>query len=103
MNRGRFLAEHLSASCAAYPDWGSRRRFRFRDMELTIAITQVKFGAPGVDLDAIKLSASSGGTIVKSYRLTVRARQVRASTRQAERSPYPEPPWFYTADCPAAT
>jgi hypothetical protein len=87
-NRGRFLTEHLRPGCAAYPDWGNRRTFRLRGMDITIAITDVKFG-----------KSPSGKEMVKADTVEIDVKpDPTATTPLTEKPSLPEPAWFYHPD-----
>ena len=84
-DRGRFLSAHLRKGCAVYPDWGQRRIFRLRGMEITIAISNVTFQ-----------ESSSGEDKVQSYSVDVTVKSdPTASTSLAQKPITPEPPWFF--------
>jgi hypothetical protein len=84
-DRGRFLASHLRKGCAAYPEWGQKRSFRLRGMDITISISDVVFAPP-----------PSGDEKVKSYSVDVIVTSdPTGDTPLTQRPKTPEPPWFY--------
>lgn len=84
-NRGRFLAAHLRKGCANYPDWGQRRDFRLRGMDIAIALLDITFGASPTDANK-----------VRSYSVEVTVRSDPTSTTPLAKAPTtPEPSWFY--------
>jgi hypothetical protein len=44
-SRGEFYFYELQGSCAAYPEWGHKRSFRFRGMRLKLELTNIRFSA----------------------------------------------------------
>lgn len=42
MSRGRFFANQLTPRCASYPEYGSLRHFFFRDMAVTLKLSDVE-------------------------------------------------------------
>lgn len=42
-NRGRFLVKQLLPGCAKYPNWGSKRTFHLRGMELVLSVDDELF------------------------------------------------------------
>jgi hypothetical protein len=65
MNRGRMLAWQLySAECADVPDYGRTRRFRLRQMRLTIQFENLRWNArrrpldPGLDDFTVRVRAA---------------------------------------------
>jgi hypothetical protein len=92
-NRGRFLAIHLAPGCSGYPEWGSIRHFKLRDMELTLSISDVVLVPNPKNADA---------PLAKSYKFEVIAKpDTGIPSSIAERVNPPEPPWFYSTACRA--
>lgn len=90
-NRGRFLAIHLLPGCSEYPEWGAIRHFKLRNMELTLAFSNIIFKPNPNDHEA---------PLAKSYKFQVMAKPVlNSSSEIAERTKSPEPPWFYSTAC----
>lgn len=90
-NRGRFLVKHLLPGCAKYPNWGSKRTFYLRSMELVLSIDDESFA-----------QSSDGKELLKSYSLNVIVRpDPSAVTSIAKATDVPEPSWFYGSEpCP---
>jgi hypothetical protein len=84
-DRGRFLSAHLRKGCAAYPDWGRRRSFRLRGMDITIALSSVTFQKSPPESEKIQ-----------SYSVDVTvANDATAGSPIAQKPSKPEPPWFF--------
>lgn len=91
-NRGRFLTAHLRTGCATYPDWGQRRKFRLRGMDIDISLSDVKFG-----------TSPNTNSKVQSYSVEVTVKKDPTSaTSLTLRPTSPEPPWFYHTDLPCS-
>ena len=79
-DRGRFLVAHLRKGCATYSDWGQRRGFRLRGMDIVITISGL---------------LKRKNTVLSYSVDVVVTDDPSATTPLAEKSPTPEPLWFY--------
>lgn len=84
-DRGRFLSAHLRQGCATYPDWGGRRSFRLRGMDIVIDVSNVSRDiSPGKE------------NSIRSYTVDVTVKNDSAAVTSLSAKPsMPEPAWFY--------
>jgi len=86
--RGRFFWNQLTPACIGYPDWGGRRVFRFRNMKLTIQISDPKIVEPQSFIDTTK-----SGIPLQALRLEITGEFDKTATRSvAGLASYKRPP-----------
>lgn len=51
MSRGGFTWNQITGRCSEYPDYGSQRAFRLRNLKLVITISGVRLGSPSRNED----------------------------------------------------
>lgn len=103
-SRARFLSQELMGKCASYPEYGAVRHFRLRKMDITLAMHDVRFRAPGLGKGVVK-----GRSKIESFRFDIEVTSdSTAESEIAEPVRYQHPPYMhpnakddFTLDCTA--
>lgn len=92
-SRARFLPRHLAPRCAITPEWGAVRHFWFRDMVVTLSISDIKRNPDPERPDR---------PFVEAYTFTAKVQPYSAGapTPRAQRIAEGRPDWFLEGECP---
>jgi hypothetical protein len=91
-SRARFLPRHLAPRCAVTPEWGAVRHFWFRNLVVTLAISDIKRN-PDPDRPE--------RPFIEAYTFTARVQPYPdAPTPSSQRIAEARPGWFLEGECP---
>jgi len=91
-SRARFLPRHLAPRCAVTPEWGAVRHFWFRDLVVTLSVTDIKRN-PDPD--------RPDRPFIESYTFAAKVQPYPgAATPSAQRIAEGRPDWFLNGECP---
>lgn len=91
-SRARFLPRHLAPRCAVTPEWGAVRHFWFRNMVVTLSISDIKRNPDPDRPDRPFVEAYTFSAKVQPY--------PNAPTPAAQRIAEGRPDWFLNGECP---
>jgi hypothetical protein len=91
-SRARFLPRHLAPRCAVTPEWGAVRHFWFRNLVVTLSISDIKRNPDPERPDRPFIEAYTFTAKVEPY--------PNAPTPSAQRIAEGRPAWFLEGECP---
>jgi hypothetical protein len=91
-SRARFLPRHLAPRCAVTPEWGAVRHFWFRNLVVTLAVTDIKRSPDPERPDRPFIEAYTFKVKVEPY--------PDAPAPVAQRIAEKQPEWFLDGECP---